>query len=861
MLRKCTAAVLVCLGYSVFAGLVDHGDYTGFPNVNVDAHLTKIARKYYPELAGKVPRGLSRKAAWTQDIQKAASGLKVDKKALDALIEYVLNPVTAPAAKAPHPKLLEFELYAAGARDIRLQAAKVSDTVVAAKPEMLPKLKLDKIVTMPQSWKKLMELPLEARKYTTVPVLYSFARYRSWTPDTTYKEEAYKAILKSLEQGCADTQGCLYALISAVDRNPRRTDGERSKNCYKQLFRKHFTNYNPVKSWRYTNEMDIWCGAYSRGDRFYSGSATPDLLYALLNESNERIRWFCQQDKVLRDLIVAIGLTNRQVKFCDIAREFAPESKINYPVYALRLSFEEAQKLLTPYPEHHQLLELLKIKKLSGEAKVAAIDKYITAYPDYTPLDMPGTSVALNTHEELHALAGAELFKLGRPLEAAERWVKGGTPEDLGMVAEQVMSIEQLIAFCNKHYSVPVKDEQEVYSIECDRNNKLVYPTFADRDEQNVFMRNLLARRLMRAGRFAEAEKYFTGRRTEIYAARYFYQQKIINSKTATSAEKLAAVLNTAALLREHGDKLFGTFLEPDNLICKNEYPCTWGTKQKFVKLNKPSLPRYSYRYRAAEFYGKAAEMTNDRTLKGYCLWTAGNLIKYLNAKAADVYYRKLVRVSPKLGIGSWFNKKHKVPVALQEFSVRSYFVAGDITAHIPPQPEIKVVPLAVDSKDGKKLLQFGKDIANEILNEDYTEKLPQCQYALFLAGEMGFAEADVWNSILQYVVFQNYEGALWFLHRAVKNDSKSYLVKHELGHVYLTLGYWTLGVKLIREAADNEKSNLLLLNTAARNMANLYRQGACGVPKDPAAAEKYAKISDEAYEAAKKQKAQNSAK
>ena len=109
MLRKCTAAVLVCLGYSVFAGLVDHGDYTGFPNVNVDAHLTKIARKYYPELSGNIPGGLSRKAAWTQDIQKAASGLKVDKKALDALIANVLDPVTSPVAAAPHPKLLEFE--------------------------------------------------------------------------------------------------------------------------------------------------------------------------------------------------------------------------------------------------------------------------------------------------------------------------------------------------------------------------------------------------------------------------------------------------------------------------------------------------------------------------------------------------------------------------------------------------------------------------------------------------------------------------------------------------------------------------------------------------------------------------------
>ena len=158
MLRKCTAAVLVCLGYSVFAGLVDHGDYTGFPNVNVDAHLTKIARKYYPELSGNIPGGLSRKAAWTQDIQKAASGLKVDKKALDALIANVLDPVTSPVAAAPHPKLLEFELYAAGRRELfRKDHTK-----------------------LPPSWQKLMELPLEARKYTTIPVQYAFYRHRAF---------------------------------------------------------------------------------------------------------------------------------------------------------------------------------------------------------------------------------------------------------------------------------------------------------------------------------------------------------------------------------------------------------------------------------------------------------------------------------------------------------------------------------------------------------------------------------------------------------------------------------------------------------------------------------------------------------
>ena len=68
-----------------------------------------------------------------------------------------------------------------------------------------------------------------------------------------------------------------------------------------------------------------------------------------------------------------------------------------------------------------------------------------------------------------------------------------------------------------------------------------------------------------------------------------------------------------AELVRFHGDKIFGTFLEPDNLISKNNYPCTGGTKLTDVKLKKPDLPRYSYRYRAAEIYGQAADMTDDR--------------------------------------------------------------------------------------------------------------------------------------------------------------------------------------------------------------------------------------------------------
>ena len=214
-----------------------------------------------------------------------------------------------------------------------------------------------------------------------------------------------------------------------------------------------------------------------------------------------------------------------------------------------------------------------------------------------------------------------------------------------------------------------------------------------------------------------------------------------------------------------------------------------------------------------------------------------------------------LCKVSPELTEKNWFVKEKKAPLELREFAVRSYFGVEGAASLAPRQPEVKAVQLPVDSRNCEKLLHFGKTLANEILSSGSVEKLAQCRYALSLAGNMGSAEADVWSSIIQYVIFDDYEAALWFLLQAVKKDPGSYLVKHELGHVYSVLGYWKQAVSLIRDAADNEKKDLLLINTAAGNMARLYSEGQLGLPKDPAAAEKYAKKAAAASAAAEKQK------
>ena len=187
-------------------------------------------------------------------------------------------------------------------------------------------------------------------------------------------------------------------------------------------------------------------------------------------------------------------------------------------------------------------------------------------------------------------------------------------------------------------------------------------------------VRNLLARRLMRAGRADEAEKYFTGSKTRELAVRFFAFRKVFNSNTASRTEKINALLNMAALTRFHGDKLFGTFLEPDNLICGNRNACIWGLKQKAVTLKKPDLPRYSYRYRAAEMYAQAAEMSSDPALKRCALWTAGTILKNISPKSADPYFKKLFTVAPELTVKNWFLPKKKVPADVAKFYDKTEF-------------------------------------------------------------------------------------------------------------------------------------------------------------------------------------------
>ncbi len=805
----------LCIAGSAIAGFVDHGDCTGFPNVNVDAHIRKIAALYYPETTGcELPKGLPRAEAWRHDIAESAEGLDIPREKLDAFIASVLHSGQGTPVSAPHEKLLEFELYARGRKEL---------------------VDGDDRTDFPPAWKALLDLPLEKRRYTTIPVLYAFDQYAAFR-QISLTGQYLPRITAARMAGCPDTQGCERACIADTPSYVYLMSSPGDKiQAYRHWLQKYGLDHVPGKPWRYTNAMDTWSQAWGRGDTFFSGAEMPPLRWFLYLESEETLREMSRNDPALRDLIVALGLTNRQmISARKIAEEFAEFSPVNVPVLALRLPFKDAERLLKGKPEYAQLLDLLTIKELSGKAKVAAIDAYLAKYPDYTPDDMPKTSIALNTHAELQALAGLELLNLGEAPPALERWMKGGTPEDIGLVAEQVFSVEELIDFCRKHAAGGSSGEKDVDSYQCASNNKILYPNLLTPEEATAVLRNILARRLMREKRFAEAREWFTGDETRCYSEQFFRLKTAAEKPDIPKLERLEATLTLAALIRFQGDRLFGTFLEPDNVICRGSYRCEWGTQFTALKLNKPTLPRYHYRWIAAEYYRSAADLTDDPKQKGFCFWMAGTLLKNRDPELAERDCRQGARFAPELTSHNWFNTLSKVPAPVRQWYHRKRFIFGPdrIAAWKPELPPLEKVELPENDGTAEALLKMGIRIC-ENEQSPSAQEIRQAVYALRLAGEMGNSDAYAWCGTIMMDGYSRYEDAVAFLQKALALNPDSNLAKHELGRAYLKLGFEPEGAALIRTVADTETENRDLLGFAALNMAIFYAKGLHGLDCD----------------------------
>ena len=827
------AAAIFC-HYDAAAGLIDHGDVTGFPNVNVDAHILRIAKLYFPEVRQTLPVGQDSWVVqtWRDEIahKVKAKNLNIPKEKLDAFIKYASygrNRRPEEIVSAPHPELLEFELFARGAGEM---AKRITHK------------------EMPEPWKKLLALPLKDRLYTTIPVYYAFHNQRE--NRRQHLAESIAKALEALNAGCRDTQGCVLALCKLdgvwnYDLPPitEKSPLEDRILQYHWDLRSYTVNYVPEKVWRWTNDMDIWCRYYARGDKFYGGDyLMNNVLYRLTLESEEELRKLAEKDPLMRDLIVAVGLTCSDVpKVRAVALEFAGKSEINLPILAQKSGYDEAKKLLAGKKEHAALLDLMKIKQLNGEAKIAAIDSYIATYPDYTEADMPRTSIALNTHQELNALAALELVKLGRYEEALLRWLKGSTLEDAAIIAEQIMTTDQLLEFCKKHTrNIYPSHKFFSFSRHCAKGDHPFDFYILDERFIHELVRNILARRLMRENRSAEARDWFTGPATRAITEEYFKaEEQFKNAKT--DPEKLDATLRMAALLRFKGDKICGTCLEPDNLICYGNYACVWGIKMEGLKLNKVDLPRYSYRYRAAELYRKAATFTQDRAIQAACYYTAGLLLRIPAREIAEADFKKLAQIAPELTRKNWFMPLRGVPPEVQAFNNRKVFTysVGGIRNLKLPLPVVPAVKLPV--------IVEGKDTATEIDTEELflaavkeyakddarTWTIDQLHYAFYLVGQRGKSRGYLYCGFIERGEKNNEFNAMAFFLAKLAAAPESEHALLNAGDIYLEWGYPAEGLEMMRRITTIKDCGKVACASAAYILADHYYSGTKGVARD----------------------------
>lgn len=432
----------------------------------------------------------------------------------------------------------------------------------------------------------------------------------------------------------------------------------------------------PVKMWRASNPIDMWTWHRFRTDAFWistrlgeRGKEMNPLICGLMRvKSYEVLKAVCEEDECARDLIIGIGLVCRDLPLAKrVAMELASQSEVNWPVYALRIPIEEARKLLGGREKYARLLSNLEIKAMKpGLSRYDAIMRHISRFKDYTKAEMPRTSVALNTFAELGAVAGGDLANAGRFKEAMEVWLtRGGCPEDVALASEQILDEDELKEFIDRYPWNPALAERGELRDMCSINCTFCYGGerylfINSAEEMRAYIRTIYAKRLMRAGRYNEAVEYFHRAEDRELAKRYQQLRREFDGadQGAPTSRKVFCGLTLGALMRDGADELFGTELEPDNMICDGRYPCRWAVDNKAVASVRkiPEENRFHYRWRTADVYkrtgdlaGKAAALDDRLRLQGFCYWVCGLLLRYSDPATAFVGYDFVRRETPEI--------------------------------------------------------------------------------------------------------------------------------------------------------------------------------------------------------------------
>ena len=263
---------------------------------------------------------------------------------------------------------------------------------------------------------------------------------------------------------------------------------------------------------------------------------------------------------------------------------------------------------------------------------------------------------------QLHGEWG--VFQLARRqyAESLDALLRSGHWLDAAYVAERVLTLDELKTYVDRHWPRAARLEHASPDKEPDEPRQ---PSVTEQ------IRHLLARRLARAERWSEARDYFPGEWQPKFDSLQAALKEAHKSELPEK-DRAPALFEAAKITRWLGLELVGTEVEPDwHVHAGNyEYGVTVEDRKSLQSSNVLSAAtseiaratehtvspgvRWHYRYRASAMAWEAARWmpdNSDDTARMLCV--GGSWIKHRDPKAADVFYKALVRRCRKTAIGA----------------------------------------------------------------------------------------------------------------------------------------------------------------------------------------------------------------
>ena len=341
----------------------------------------------------------------------------------------------------------------------------------------------------------------------------------------------------------------------------------------------------------------------------------------------------------------------------------------------------------------------LQAKLFMRAGKISAAAVLLAKLSRKFPQELPGTdatrsfaenlSVSINDYyPERIAIGRQALGELGalrlarrEYAEALDALLRSGYWMDAAYVAERVLTADELKSYVDRNWPATGIRSAIQPAENCEN-------WFSPIDVR-VRIRFLLARKLARSERYAEARSYFPAPWQSQLDA---FRKKLNDSRDEKfpARQRAFTLLAASFQMRTNGMELFGTELQPDWFIEQGNFQwgVTWQDRAtnhigdhinvasdeeigRAVRNGVEPESRWHYRELAWQLRSQAADLAwtaaqampdnEDDTARFLCI--AGTWIKKLDPESADKFYKALVNRCRKTAIGAQADRMRWFPV------------------------------------------------------------------------------------------------------------------------------------------------------------------------------------------------------